>query len=53
MKSITKRKISDTEITLLVKNAFGNSVNIKEIKNMDDGWFNAVYLVALDDTEIV
>ncbi len=53
MESITKRKLSFREIELLVKNAFGNRVEIKEIKSIDDGWFNGVYTIILDDMEMI
>lgn len=36
-----------------MKNAFGSQVDIKEIKSMDDGWFNAVYMIKTNDMEII
>lgn len=53
MESITKRKLGNPEIELLVKNAFGNQADIRAIKSMDDGWFNAVYMIIAGDMEMI
>ena len=53
MESITKTPLNKEKIESLVKNAFGNKVNVITISELEDGWFNAIYLVALDDNREV
>ena len=49
MDSITKRKLSNEEIGILAVHAFGEKSQIKAVSELEDGWFNAIYLVTLNN----
>ena len=49
MDSITKRKLNNDEISLLALRAFGEKIQIKAIKELEDGWFNAIYQITFGD----
>jgi aminoglycoside phosphotransferase (APT) family kinase protein len=54
MESITKTPLSREVIIALLKNTFGNYIEVSEVKEIEDGWFNAIYLIYLnDDREVV
>ena len=49
MDSLTKRKLTSDEIGILSVNAFGENTIIKAVKELEDGWFNAIYLITFED----
>lgn len=52
--SITKTAVSRSEAELVVAAAFGRTASLESMAECDEGWFNAVHLVALaDGTECV
>lgn len=53
MDSITKRKLKTEEILLLLRKAFGDKSEINSINELEDGWFNAIYLINLKNGEDV
>ncbi|WP_165945111.1 phosphotransferase family protein [Micromonospora sp. KC723] len=54
MRSITKRDLSRAEIDSLLRRALGASVELRDVVEFTDGWFNTTYGVTLvDDREVV
>ena len=53
MESITKRKLSDTQINLLVYAGFGDKTEVSVIKELTDGYFNNSYMIEFSNSEKV
>lgn len=49
MESITKRKLGSQEIATLVKRAFGDNMMASNAVELEEGWFNTIYLIRLSD----
>lgn len=47
MNSNTKSIIADEVVQLLVSHNFGQEVEVKSVELINDGWFNAVYMIQL------
>src|SRR6516165_1487046 len=47
--SITKTRISRSEAERIVDVAFGGRASLRSFTPCDEGWFNAVHLLELDD----
>ncbi len=48
LESITKTRLSAEQITILAEKAFGNDCIIRDIRELNDGFFNSGFLVDLD-----
>jgi 5-methylthioribose kinase len=54
MDSITKLKLTDNELELLVKDAFGATTSVVSCESLMDGWFNSIYSITLNtDQEVI
>lgn len=49
MQSVTKTKLTQQQIVLLAKQAFGQDIVVKNICELTDGYFNTAYQVNLQD----
>jgi aminoglycoside phosphotransferase (APT) family kinase protein len=47
--SLTKRPVTDEEMTTLVRRAFGPEASARKVRELDGGTYNAVFAVDLDD----
>lgn len=53
MNSITKTKLSNEQIQILVEKAFGKGRKITGIEQFNDGWFNSIYSISFEIGEEV
>ncbi|MEV4759516.1 aminoglycoside phosphotransferase family protein [Micromonospora sp. NPDC049559] len=54
MESLTKRRITESELAILVRHAFAGRAEVKGWRELADGSYNAAYAVTLDDgTELI
>lgn len=54
MDSITKRKLSNPEVNVLIREVFGDGFELKKLQELTDGWFNATYMIILNtEKEVV
>jgi aminoglycoside phosphotransferase (APT) family kinase protein len=49
MDSITKTKLSEDQIIMLAKKAFGDDRIVKDIRELNDGFFNSGFVIGLED----
>lgn len=49
MNSNTKSILNHTTIEYIIKHNFGNDLTISYIKELTDGWFNAVYIISFEE----